>query len=216
MRRVGENVWVRVNELVLPNYTQAGAAFSADGTRPIYYGRTAFARWVVPLDDENTTAFAWAIFGERADPDAYNTPEGPELIEQGELMDRPYQERQRFPGDAEAVEGMGRIADQKLEHLVPSDKGIIQYRKRLRKLCRDLQAGNEPAQVGDFWRNPVPTYGGDSVLHIPPAVGKDSELLVDVGERVMQIQFDAEALTGAERDRQVIGAMKALEQGYPA
>jgi nitrite reductase/ring-hydroxylating ferredoxin subunit len=144
VRRVDDNVWVRVNELVLPNYTQAGAAFSADGTRPIYYGRTAFSRWVVPIDDENTTAFAWAVFGERADPEEYNTPEGHEKIEQGERLDRSYEERQRFPGDAEAVEGMGRIADQKLEHLVPSDKGIIQYRKKLRKLCRDLAAGKEP------------------------------------------------------------------------
>ena len=67
----------------------------------------------MPIDDENTTAFAWAIFGDRADPEEYNTPEGPELIEQGELMDRSYDQRQRFPGDAEAVEGMGRIADQK-------------------------------------------------------------------------------------------------------
>ena len=89
-RRVGDNIWVRVNELVLPNYTQAGAAFSADGSRPIYYGRTAFSRWVVPVDDENTTAFAWALFGDRADPSEYNTPEGPDLIEQGELMDRSY------------------------------------------------------------------------------------------------------------------------------
>jgi hypothetical protein len=108
VRRVGDNVWVRVNELVLPNYTQAGAAFSADGTRPIYYGRTAFSRWVVPIDDENTTAFAWAIFGDRADPKEYNTPEGYEMIEQGERLDRSYEERQRFPGDAEAVEGMGK------------------------------------------------------------------------------------------------------------
>ena len=37
-------------------------AILADGTRPIYYGRTAFSRWVVPIDDETTTAFAWAIF----------------------------------------------------------------------------------------------------------------------------------------------------------
>jgi len=200
-----------VNELVLPNYTQAGAAFSADGTRPIYYGRSAFARWVVPIDDENTTAFAWAIFGERADPEAYNTPAGPELIEQGELMDRPYAERQRYPGDAEAVEGMGRIADQKLEHLVPSDKGIIQYRRKLRKLCRDLEAGRQPARVTDFWQNPIPTYGGDSVLHLPAQAGDDTALLADIGERVMQIQFDAEAVTGAPRDRQVIEALQALE-----
>jgi nitrite reductase/ring-hydroxylating ferredoxin subunit len=214
VRRVDEHVWVRVNELVLPNYTQAGAAFSADGTRPIYHGRTAFSRWVVPIDDETTTAFAWAVFGERADPDEYNTPEGPELIEQGELMDRPYEQRRRFPGDAEAVEGMGRIADQKLEHLVPSDKGIILYRKRLRKLCRDLESGNEPEHVTGFWQNPVPTYGGDTVLHLPQTGTDDSSFLLEVGERVMQIQYDAESLSGETRDQAVIDALKLLETTY--
>ncbi len=213
VRRVGEHVCVRVNELVLPNYTQAGAAFSADGTKPIYYGRTAFARWVVPVDDENTTAFAWAVFGNRADPDEYNTPEGPELIEQGELMERSYEQRQRFPGDAEAVEGMGRIADQKMEHLVPSDKGIIQYRRRLRKLCRDLEAGTRPPRVDEFWPNPVPTYGGDTVLHAPSNPADDARRLTEIGEQVMQIQFDAEHLSGSERDRAIIDALRTYEAG---
>jgi nitrite reductase/ring-hydroxylating ferredoxin subunit len=213
VRRVGDNIWVRVNELVLPNYTQAGAAFSADGTRSIYYGRTAFARWVVSIDDETTTAFAWAVFGERADPEEYNTPEGPDLIEQGELMNRSYSERQRFPGDAEAVEGMGRIADQKMEHLVPSDKAIIQYRKKLRKLCRDLEAGIKPDHVTRIWKNPIPTYGGDTVLNIPADTADDCSRLIDTGEKVMQIQFDAEALTGAVRDQAVIDSLKSLESG---
>ncbi len=211
VRRVGEHVWVRVNELVLPNYTQAGSAFAADGTRPIYYGRTAFSRWVVPIDDENTTAFAWAVFGDRADPDSYNTPEGPELIEQGELMDRTYDQRQRFPGDAEAVEGMGRIADQKMEHLVTSDKGIIQYRKKLRKLCRDLQAGIKPRHVTEHWPNPIPTYGGDTVLRIPEAAQSDRERVTEVGEKVMQFQFDCESLSREERDQAVIDALVAFE-----
>jgi hypothetical protein len=214
VRRVGDNIWVRVNELLLPNYTQAGAAFSADGTKQIYYGRTAFSRWVVPIDDETTTAFAWAIFGERADPHEYNTPEGPELIEQGERMDRSYDERQRFPGDAEAVEGMGRIADQKMEHLVPSDKAIILYRKKLRKLCRDLEAGIKPDHATAIWQNPVPTYGGDTVLNIPADEADDSSRLIDIGERVMQIQLDAEALSGPERDQSVIDALKSLESGF--
>ncbi len=201
VRRVDDNIWVRVNELVLPNYTQAGAAFSADGTRPIYYGRTAFSRWVVPIDDENTTAFAWAIFGDRADPDEYNNPGGPELIEQGELMNRSYAQRQRFPGDAEAVEGMGRIADQKMEHLAPSDQGIMQYRKKLRKLCRDLEKGIKPEHTSQHWGNPVPTYGGDTVLKIPKNAEDDGKQLQDIGQRVMEIQFEAESMTGSERER---------------
>ena len=214
VRRVGDNIWVRVNELVLPNYTQAGAAFSADGTQAIYYGRSAFSRWVVPIDDENTTAFAWAIFGNRADPEEYNTPEGPELIEQGEVMDRSYEQRQRFPGDAEAVEGMGRIADQKLEHLAPSDRGIILYRKKLRQLCRDLETGVKPEHTSQHWGNPVPTYGGDTVLNIPGDAEDDGQRLRDIGDRVMEIQFDADILTGRERDNRVIETLKQLEAEY--
>ena len=67
-RRVDDNVWVRVNELILPNFTQAGAAFAADGTASRYFGRSAFTRWVVPVDDENSIAFGWGNFGERGDP----------------------------------------------------------------------------------------------------------------------------------------------------
>ena len=58
-RRVGDNVWFRVNELVLPNLTQAGAAFAADGTRQRYYGRSAFVRWVC----RSTTRTPWRSRG---------------------------------------------------------------------------------------------------------------------------------------------------------
>ena len=129
-------------------------------------------------------------------------------------MDRSYSERQRFPGDAEAVEGMGRIADQKMEHLVPSDKAIILYRKKLRKLCRDLEAGIKPGHITDLWQNPIPTYGGDTVLHIPTDPMDDSKRLIDAGEKVMQIQFAAETLSGSERDQVVIDELKSFESGF--
>ena len=109
-RRVGDNAWVRLNELILPNFTQAGAAFAADGTEQRYFGRSAFTRWVVPVDDENSIVFAWANFGRRGDPHQYNTQEGCELIEQGEILDRSPEEKQRYPADSEAVEGMGAIS----------------------------------------------------------------------------------------------------------
>ena len=172
-RRVGDNVWVRINELVLPNFTQAGAAFATDGTAPRYYGRSAFSRWVVPLDDENCIAFAWANYGERGDPPEWNTPEGPALIEQGEPFERSYEERQRFPADLEATEGMGAITEHQKENLVPSDKGIVLYRKRLRALCRDLERGVAPGQINERFADPVPTYGGDTVLRVPAREGRE-------------------------------------------
>ncbi len=210
-RRVGDHAWVRTNELVLPNFTQAGAAFAADGTRARYFGRTAFSRWVVPVDDETTVCYAWANFGERADPPEWNNWEGPQLIEQGELFERPYEERQRFPADLEATEGMGRISEHEKENLVPSDKGIVLTRKRLRNLCRALQKGERPAQPTDHWPNPVPTYGGDTVLRLPPNGSDDGATLQRIGQAVMEVQFEAEGLTGAARDEAVIARLKQLE-----
>ncbi len=209
-RRVGDNVWVRVNELVLPNYTQAGAAFAADGTRRRYFGRTAFARWVVPVDDRETLCLAWAIFGERGDPERFNTPEGPELIEQGERFDRPYEERQRYPADAEATEGMGTITEHGRETLVPSDKGITMARRRLRTLIADLERGREPDHAGALWNSPVPTYGGDTVLRLP-ADGDDRALLRRTGAAVMDLQFAAEDLEAGARDARIIASLKELE-----
>jgi len=43
-RRVDDHIWVRVNELILPNFTQAGSAFAADGTKTRYFGRSSFTR----------------------------------------------------------------------------------------------------------------------------------------------------------------------------
>jgi len=211
-RRVEENVWFRVNELMLPNFTQAGAAFATDGTKPRYYGRTAFVRWVVPVDDENTTALAWACFGERGDPPEWNTPQGPELIEQGEVFDRPYERRQRFPGDAEAVEGMGRITVHAEEHLAPSDKGVAIMRRRLREQIRAVAAGEQPLRATDLAPNPLPTYGGDSVLTIPRhGVADESERFSRLAHAFMQMQFDADTLPEPERVAYVTERLRALE-----
>ena len=211
-RRVGGHVWLRVNELVLPNFTQAGAAFAADGTKRHHYGRTAFVRWVVPVDDENTVALAWACFGERGDPPAWNTPEGPELIEQGEVFDRPYEQRQRFPGDAEAVEGMGRITVHAEEHLAPSDKGVALMRRRLRAQIRAVAAGEQPRRVTDLASSPVPTYGGDTVLALPrDGESDESERFSRLAHTFMQIQFEADGLGEPERVAHVTGRLRALE-----
>ncbi|WP_282609953.1 aromatic ring-hydroxylating dioxygenase subunit alpha [Pelagibius sp. Alg239-R121] len=211
-RRVGDNVWVRTNELVLPNFTQAGAAFSADGTRQLYYSRTSFVRWVVPIDDEETLCFAWAVFGERADPDEYNTPEGPELIEQGEVFDRSYEEKQRCPADAEATEGMGPITEHNKEHLVASDQGIVMYRRRLRSLIRDLQDGKEPAHATDDWQDgPIPTFGGDTVVQKPKNGGDDAVTLRNIGRAVMEVQFEAEGLPETDRVAKVVACLKQIE-----
>jgi len=211
-RRVGENVWFRVNELVLPNFTQAGSAFAADGTQRRLYGRSSFTRWVVPVDDENTLALAWANFGERGDPPEWNTPEGPELIEQGEVFDRTYEERQRSPGDAEATEGMGRITVHKNENLVSSDRGITLMRKRLREQIRAVQNGETPARASVANSGLIPTYGGDTVLRIPHKGDPDeSQTLSELAHAFMKMQYQADGLNEDERVRFVSERLTELE-----
>ena len=211
-RRVGENVWFRVNELVLPNFTQAGSAFASDGTQRRLYGRSSFSRWVVPVDDENTLALAWANFGERGDPLEWNTPEGPELIEQGEVFDRTYEERQRSPGDAEATEGMGRITVHKNENLVSSDRGITLMRKRLRGQIRAVQKGETPARASVANSGLIPTYGGDTVLRIPRNGNPDeSQTLSELAHAFMKMQYQADGLNEDERVRFVWERLTELE-----
>ncbi len=210
-RRVGDNIWVRVNELILPNFTQAGAAFACDGTQLRYFGRSAFTRWVVPLDDTHTIAFAWGNFGERADPPQYNTLEGMQRIEQGEILDRTYEERQRRPGDVEAVEGMGPIADHGKEFLLPGDRGVSLYRRQLRQLTRNLEKGEAPPQPTDLGDDFIPTYGSDTVLHRPPSRDQDDQqLLHETGSSVMKILFDSDYGPAPDRDSRIISQLQQL------
>ncbi len=64
------------------------------------------------------------------------------------------------------------FSEHEKENLVPSDKGIQMYRRRLRELIGALQDGTEPPHATSIWPNPLPTYGGDTVLTVPePAAG---------------------------------------------
>ena len=211
-RRVNNYVWVRVNELILPNFTQAGAAFSADGTKTKLFGRSSFTRWVVPIDDTHSMSLAWGNFGERGDPIEYNTKEGCELIEQGELVDRPWKEKQSRPSDAEAVEGMGEISKHKGEHLMPTDKGIMLYRRKIRKLIKDLENGGKIPQPQQIPGEAVRTNGQDTVLKIPQKETNDRKYIRSIGSEVMKMQFEAEKMPLDKRDNYIMDKLNIMEQ----
>jgi hypothetical protein len=211
-RRVEDNIWVRVNELILPNFTQAGSAFAADGTKSRYFGRSSFTRWVVPIDDTHSMSIAWANFGERGDPIKYNTKEGCELIEQGELVDRTAEEKILKPADAEAVEGMGNISKHKNEHLMPTDEGISLYRRQIKKSIKELEIGNKLPQPQQISEEAVRTYGQDTVLRIPQQDNDDRKFIKSIGRQVLEIQFNAEKLELKDRDKIVINNLKELER----
>ena len=211
-RRINDNVWVRVNELILPNFTQAGAAFAADGTKTRYFGRSSFTRWVVPVDDYNCVALAWGNFGERGDPLKYNNKEGCERIEAGEIIDRTFEEKQKNPGDAEAVEGMGSISAHKGEHLMPTDHGIMIYRRRIRKLIKTLEEGKEPPQPYQKKGDTIKTNGQDTILRVPKRNKNDRSFIKSIGSAVMKMQFSFEKMSIKERDKNIINNLSEMEK----
>jgi len=157
-------------------------------------------------------SLAWGNFGERGDPIEYNTKEGCELIEQGELVDRPWKEKQSRPSDAEAVEGMGEISKHKGEHLMPTDKGIILYRRKIRKLIKDLENGEKIPQPQQILGEAVRTNGQDTVLKIPQKETNDRKYIRSIGSEVMKMQFEAEKIPLDKRDNYIMDKLNIMEQ----
>ena len=80
-----------------------------------------------------------------------------------------------------------------------------------------MQRAKGPDHATSIWPNPIPTYGGDTVLRLPPANADnagdadDAAELERIGQAVMELQFAAEGLSGATRDEAVITGLQALE-----
>ena len=101
-RQVGEHVWVRTVDSILPNANQTGAIWEeAEAVKA--FQRCAMLRWMVPVDDTATRTVGWRFFSPRLDPRGQDDPErvGRESIDfVGQSEDeRPYEERQRQPGE---------------------------------------------------------------------------------------------------------------------
>ena len=123
------------------------------------------------------------------------TRKGCERIEAGEIMDRTWEEKQKSPGDAEAVEGMGPISAHKGEHLMPTDYGVMVYRRRIKKLIKNLTEGKEPPQPQKDKGDIIKTNGQDTVLRVPKRNINDRKFIKSIGSAVMKLQFDAEKMS---------------------
>ena len=210
-RRVGENLWFRGQENILPNITQSGAVHEMDGRKVRYFGRNTFFRWCTPVDDTHTKVVAWANFGERADPPKYNNPDDIERLEQGEIFDRPPEELQTNPGDYEAMVGLGQVVVHAKEHMGSSDRGVGMFRNRLRSDIRALQNGVEPRQPTDCGLSPIPTWSGDTVLRMAtPSNCEEKEFVDDILQKVTKIYAESEMLGAEIRDQVIIKELKAL------
>ena len=168
-REVGERIWIRTTETILPNMNQGGAIWE-EAESEKFFNRSAFSRWMVPQDNFVTKTIGWRLFSHALDPrdQGDRNKVGLEAIDFiGQTKDeRGYEESQRQPGDYEAQVSQRPIAIHNLENLASSDRGVARLRQLIRAQIRTLAAGTEPEQPAPNSLGLVPTFVQDSVLKV--------------------------------------------------
>jgi nitrite reductase/ring-hydroxylating ferredoxin subunit len=180
-RRQGEKVWVRVADFIPPNIHQFPP--NADPlTQRTMVNRPTATRWAVPIDDTHTMQIGF----NRAPADR-EPRRGAGFGQDG---NRPYEARQRVPGDYDAqVSIHGGIARHGLEHLASTDRGITMLRNMLRRDIRAVQSGADPQHIGYQAGQIIPTYCQDRVIAgIPPAPTPEEDrlLLREIARKVVE------------------------------
>ena len=108
----------------------------------------------------------------------------------GQDGNRPYEARQRVPGDYDAqVSIHGGMSRHGLEHLTSTDRGITMVRNMLRRGIRALQNGADPQPMSRQEGQVITTYSQDRVIvGIPPAPTpeEDRRLLQEMGRKVVE------------------------------
>jgi hypothetical protein len=169
---------------------------------------------VVPVDDTNSITIAWRHFNTETDPHGKGRPElcGYNSVDfYGQTDERSYEQRQRSPGDYEVWCSQGPITVHAREHLGHTDQGVALYRRRLRRAIRRFGAGEGVLQPTDNVTNPVPTYGGDTVLRAPMRSNDDRAWMSDLSKQLADVYRSGDALVGTERVAVIRAGLRALE-----
>ncbi len=213
-RRSGEIVWIRIHDQMLPSFTQNGGHFPVPEDS-LYFGRCGLSRWVTPVDDTHAMVIAWRHFRDGDDPRGLTNRDEVGYGKTdfyGQGGDRSYEQRQRDPGDYDAWVSQGPKNIHDREHRCFTDRGISRVREKLRVAIRAVQAGERVDQPALVYDGAIPTYGGDTMLRIPPRNDQDDKVLLkEVARKVAEICMSADHLSGAERVEQIKTALKVYE-----
>jgi nitrite reductase/ring-hydroxylating ferredoxin subunit len=182
-RRVGENIWARMVENILPNLQQVAPIWE-DGHREHPFSGPMLSRWVVPVDDTNTLFIELRHVSETAGV----TPGwwADKIMAPGQLAVDGYEASQRKPGDYEAQVSQRPIAIHGLEHLGATDRGVTMFRQRVRHGIRAVQNGGTPDGLCGEADTIIATYCNDTVVRVPPAqtAEDDRQLMRTTGRRL--------------------------------
>jgi nitrite reductase/ring-hydroxylating ferredoxin subunit len=183
-RRVGDNVWARMVEAVLPNLHQVAPIWE-NGHKEQPFSGPMMSRWAMPLDDTHTMLIE---FRHVCETDGV-TPEwwaDRNIMLPGQLAADSYEAGQLRPGDFEAQVSQRPIAIHGLEHLGATDRGVSMFRRQLRRAIRAVQAGDDPVGLYRDAGAVIPTYCNNTVVRLPEADNEatDKEIMRKMGRRL--------------------------------
>jgi phenylpropionate dioxygenase-like ring-hydroxylating dioxygenase large terminal subunit len=193
-RRVGDNVWARMVETVLPNLQQVAPIWE-NGRRERAFSGPMMTRWLVPMDDTNTMFIELRHVSETDGETPEWWADRAQMLP-GQIAADSYEEGQRRPGDFEAQVSQRPIALHGLEHLSETDRGISMFRRQMRRGIRAVRDGQDPAGVCREAGAVIPTYCNNTVMHMPPAASEaaDKKMMRDAGLRLAKNYLNAPPL----------------------
>jgi hypothetical protein len=214
VRRVDDIVWLRIHDHMMPSFTQNGAHFPVPDS-PRYFGRCGLSRWVVPIDDTHTQVVTWRHFRDGDDPKGLTNKSKVGFGSTdfyGQDPDRPYEMRQRDPGDYDAWVSQGPKNIHARENLSFTDRGVAKVRRMLRNEIRSVAVGNPVKHPTDDYDGILPTYAGDTMLRIPVQDSRDDgAILKEISFAVAGIFKAGDEQPIAERKQFIIDELKKYE-----
>lgn len=140
VRRVGDNVWVRSSEVLGPHLHVINSIFES-GRETKKASNPFMSFWSLAVDDDMTTQF---FISHVAGDEAMAFEKRRYLEVFGQTADRPYRDRQWIPGDNDAMVSQGPINVHALEHLGTSDRGVVLFRRYVRRNIDAVAQGEDP------------------------------------------------------------------------
>ncbi|HLY46249.1 MAG TPA: aromatic ring-hydroxylating dioxygenase subunit alpha [Stellaceae bacterium] len=183
-RRVGDNVWTRMVETILPNLQQVAPIWE-NGRQERAFSGPMMSRWLVPMDDTNTMFIELRHVSEEDGVTPAWWADREQMLP-GQIAMDSYEEGQRHPGDYEAQVSQRPIAIHGLEHLSATDRGISKFRNQMRRGIRAVRDGQDPTGLRRDAGAMIATYCNNTVIRMPPAPveAADKKMMRDAGLRL--------------------------------
>ena len=154
--------FVRVQEAFTPNMRSVADNLTPD--RP-HSERATLIGWWVPVDDTHTIGFHIESYDPKDKEKVTTFSRAKEGRTAGtQEKHRDYADTQRNPDDKEAQISQRPIAVHALERLGTTDRGVIMFRKLLRRALQDMSERRDPQNVfRDPEKNMVAVIAGNTV-----------------------------------------------------